>query len=407
MSMLKQQPAPVQLPGQCAGGDREPSRLTGLYLLTNEGVLCRFDAAGDPLPDEALTRELGFRLQAVLHQYRVGAVEGLALGLIVETEPDESWNTDTLIVRHREAGDRLAGGGEPDAAATEQGKQYRATTVYQGMGLLLGPDREYRPGARLCCPVLFQSEVDRGMLCERYGIELALNRGVYEVLDLAAPFSGNNRAPRGLITMVGRMRRALSDGDSCLVQSAAGAPAAAPDPPEAAPLAGVGMDLVPEPLHDACFNEGDAATGWLLEWFSPFNELTDTQRDIIAGYETIRKASGGTRLIEQGSRDDTCIYLVEGSLALTGPDGGTMIVRAGTRRSRLPISVLSPHVYDVTAVTDVSVIAFSQKLVRRIIEISTTYTSVDPRQGGNASTTAISNGAQALYLNRSYHLASK
>lgn len=154
-----------------------------------------------------------------------------------------------------------------------------------------------------------------------------------------------------------------------------------------------------QPADDSCFNDGDPVTGWLLETFSPFNELTDTQRDIIAGYEAIRKAASGTRLIEQGSRDDICIYLVEGALALTAPDGGTMVVKAGTRRSRLPISLLTPHVYGVTAMTNVSVIAFSQQLVRRVIEITTTYTSVDPAEAPEATTTAISNSVQALYLN--------
>lgn len=166
-------------------------------------------------------------------------------------------------------------------------------------------------------------------------------------------------------------------------------------------------DAVLEPLNASCFNDGDAVTGWLLEWFSPFNELTDTQREILAGYETIRKAAGGTQLIEQGSLDDICIYLIEGSLVLEGPDGGTMVIKAGTRRSRLPISVLTPHVYGVNAATDVSVIAFSQKLVRRIIEISTTYTSTGPGRDADASTAAISNGAQALYLNRTYRLMPK
>lgn len=169
----------------------------------------------------------------------------------------------------------------------------------------------------------------------------------------------------------------------------------------------IDTNAVLEPQYDSCFNDGDAVTGWLLEWFSPFNELTDTQREIIAGYETIRKAAGGTRLIEQGSRDDICIYLVEGSLALTGPDGGPMVIKAGTRRSRLPISVLTPHAYGVTAATDVSVIAFSQKLIRRVIEISTTYTSTGPGRDADLSTAAISNGAQALYLNRSYRLRLK
>lgn len=149
---------------------------------------------------------------------------------------------------------------------------------------------------------------------------------------------------------------------------------------------------------ETCFNDGDAVTGWLLEWFSPFNELTDVQRDIIAGYETIHKAGPGECLVKQGTRDDRCLYLVEGRLALEGAAGERMVVQAGTRRSRLPISVLAPHVYNVTAETDVSVVVFSQALLRRIIEVTTTYTSVGSHRDAAAATAAISSSAQEVYL---------
>jgi hypothetical protein len=149
---------------------------------------------------------------------------------------------------------------------------------------------------------------------------------------------------------------------------------------------------------DTCFDDGDLVTGWLLEWFSPFNELTDTQRDIIAGYETIRKIRAGTCLFEDGVDDDSCIYLVEGTLALTAADGETIRVRGGTRRSRLPISALTPHAHTVTAISDASIVVFNHRLIQKITEITRTYTGIDRPRLSESSTQAISNRMQAIYL---------
>lgn len=103
-------------------------------------------------------------------------------------------------------------------------------------------------------------------------------------------------------------------------------------------------------------------------------------------------------MIERGTRDEICIYLVEGTLALTAMDGATMQVSGGTRRSRLPISVLSPNAFDVVAATDVSVIVFNSRLIDKINEITRTYTSVESGSGPKPATADISNGAQAVYL---------
>lgn len=138
-----------------------------------------------------------------------------------------------------------------------------------------------------------------------------------------------------------------------------------------------GMPAAEQAMANTCFNEGDAVTAWMLEWFTPFNELTETQREVIACCEMIRKAEAGTRLIEHGTGDDACVYLVEGVLELATEEGETISVNGGTRRSHLPISVLTPHVYDVTAITDVSIIMCSQRLVHGINEIISTYTGVN------------------------------
>lgn len=405
--MLKQQMASAQSVEEYAGCGEARTCLAGLYLLTGQGTLARFDAAGDLTVDAGLTAGLSFRLQAVLSQYRSGAVEGLSLGLIADTRHDQKRGTGSLIFNDRVVNELLATGGEVDRPLTTHERRSRTRTVCQGLRLLLNRNRPQQARVPGYCPVLFVPEADCETLRERYGVDVAVNRALFEVLDLSSPFAPNRRLPRELRSMVWNMRRAQLEAGSSqapvtaanepAVEAVSGVEAEASTGAEPGPRGRARGELAPP---DSCFNDGDAVTGWLLEWFSPFNELTDMQREIIAGYQTIRKTKNGTCLIEQGTRDDICVYLVEGSLALKGPDGGTMIINAGTRRSRLPISVLVPHVYDVTAVTDASIIVFSQNLVRRIIEIATTYTSVDPLQEPAASTAAISNGAQAAYLNR-------
>jgi len=371
--MLKQQMAPVRLVEDRAGSERGQSCLAGLYLLTDRGALAQIDAGGEPVVDEALSRRLAFRLQAVLDQYRSGALDTLSLGLIVDTDLAEQRSAGTMIFSER----------VPGTLPGEGGQWGRMATVCQAINLLLNATGDGGPPAPQFCPVLFVPEVDDDTLRQRYGADFSLRRHQLDVQDLFALLATSRHNSPELLSLAEDMRRE---------QGAVPAPARDNADPVPDPIARYCADLMANPPHDSCFDEGDAVTVWLLEWFSPFNELTDTQREIIAGYETIRKASSGTRLIERRSRDDICIYLVEGSLLLEGADGGSMTVKAGTRRSRLPISVLTPHAYEVTALTDASYIAFSQQLVRRVIEIATTYTSVDP------GTAAISNGVQSLYL---------
>lgn len=401
MNMLKQRMAPAQALGECSEADRGRSCLAGLYLLTNDGVLARFDAAGELSVDTEFTETLSFRLRAVLDQYRSGALEALSLGLIADTEFERQWQIGTLVFSDRALNELFETGRAPDMPLTAYEQRNKSKTVYQGMELLLNKTRPLQPLVPTFCPVLVVPNVGCDTLRERYGIDMALEPDFYEVLDLSAPFSSHRLLPRELLSMAQNMRRTqrvnVSTGGSGSAFDGPAAPGAQGGPAAARSAA---VDVL-EPAA-SCFNDGDAVTGWLLEWFSPFNELTDMQREIIAGYETVRKVKAGTCLIEKGTLDDACIYLVEGSLELADPDGDTMVIKAGTRRSRLPISVLTPHGYDVSAVTDVSYIQFSQTLVRKVIEIATTYTSVDPLQEPDASTTAISNGVQALYLKPAY-----
>ncbi|MGA8259447.1 MAG: cyclic nucleotide-binding domain-containing protein [Arenicellales bacterium] len=408
MSKFDQTMALALQPDESRGADRRWSCLAGLYLLTGEGKLVRFDRDGELIAEPELSAGLSFRLRAVIDQYRSGAADDMSLALVSVTEFDQGWDAGTMVLGDRLLNESLPVEANGGAAPASRARRNRTRAVYQGMELVLSSLRDGASALPRFCPVLFVPEVNGAALRERYGVDIIDERGVFEVLDLCAAFASNSRLPDELPAMVQHMRHAQADiasasrrrratgsaGDSASGRPARTALAVAAQRSEGSPVteADAGFDI--------CFSEGDAVTGWLLEWFSPFNELTDTQREIIAGYETIRTVASGSRLVEQGSTDDVCIYLVEGILELQALDGPGMRVAGGTRRSRLPISVLTPHVYTVTAVTNASVIVFSQRLIRRITEVTRTYSSVDRLPDVDVSTAAISNGMQAAYLNR-------
>lgn len=121
------------------------------------------------------------------------------------------------------------------------------------------------------------------------------------------------------------------------------------------------------------FNDGDPVTSTLLCRFSPFRELDDSLRRMFDGDLTVSRRPRGASLIHRGSEEDITIYLIEGTLLLEAPDGKEFNLEAGTRRACLPVCMLRPHRYTVTAATDVAVIMPSQRLVSEVTRIVTKY----------------------------------
>lgn len=405
MSLMKQSLAPLQ---QCDEADRaalQPSSLHGLYMLTGDGGLARLDINGRPAMEPDMSVALQDHVAVLLRSYRQSAPGNHNLGLIAGSNTQPGCNDATLIFSDWVLDELFDTGRLPGMPLTLCEQRNKFKSVFQGMEILLHKERSSTASLPHFCPVLVDPRMELDALCERYNVERLEDAPLFEILDLSATDSTTGRARGELMRMVRQMRSAQmpARGDTPAVSdSHDGAKARAPSVSLPAAILALGarsMCSAPlAPVPETCFNSGDPVNGWLLEWFTPFNELTDTQRDIIAGYETIIKAPAGTTLIERGSSDDTCIYLVEGTLALTGMDGSAMRVSGGTRRSRLPISLLSPHAFDVTAVTDVSLIQFNRQLIEKINEITRTYNSVEPGSGPAHSTADISNGAQTAYL---------
>lgn len=387
MNRLKTTMVPSQIGDNPSEYEETPSCLSGLFVLTGEGALARLSNEATAITDPELSGSLSAGANEILDSYRNGAVDGLCLGLIMD--PGQG-DPGTLVFRDDVMNTLFDAGRRTGTPPThyESGNKYK--TVSQGMKVLLDKKKTSEPYFPYFCPALLVPEVDGDTLAARYGVDPVAAGTVYEVIDLSVPFLSTHRPPEELFRMRRDMRR-LYVGNMFESGPDAGVEGRTVSPD-------LGLVEIAATGDEVVYRNGDPVTGWLLEWFSPFNELTETQREIIAGYETIRKADAGTRLINCGAMDDICVYLVEGTLELETEEGETIRVTGGTRRSRLPISVLTPHVYEVTAVTDVSFVVFSQTLVRKINEITRTYTGVHRASSSEASTAAISNGMQSVYL---------
>jgi len=405
MSSMKPTLAPVAEHEKPDSAPRSRSSLQGFYLLCPQAGLSRLDSEARPSPDAGLDGALRNHASALLEDYRRGSLERVNLGIIAGPSVRRHCDNATMIFSDWLLNELFDTGRVPGMPLTLYERRSKFKSVFQGMEILLNKARASDAPCPNYCPVLVEPQSNLVELCERYGVELMEDVPLFEVLDLSAPGGTPVAVTDGLMRMVACMRSAQMSppegvpenfpeaDDTASACAGVSLPAAILDMGERSPCS---LPLASAPA--TCFRDGDPVSGWLLEWFTPFNELTDTQRNIIAGYETIRKAAAGTTLIERGSTDASCIYLIEGTLALAGADGAAMRVSGGTRRSRLPISLLSPHVFDVTAVTDVSVVMFHTKLIEKINEITRTYTSIESRGWPGDSTADISNGAQAVYL---------
>jgi len=128
--------------------------------------------------------------------------------------------------------------------------------------------------------------------------------------------------------------------------------------------------LFDEPDSDTVerFEDGDAVPCEVLSRFSPFDQLPESLQGDIADRLSVSRKPAGTSLIERGSREDLCIYLIHGTLQLEAADGKRVTVKGGTSKARSPLCQLRPHVYNVESVTDVAVVMLSQTLVGDIVQ---------------------------------------
>ncbi|MDZ7840798.1 MAG: cyclic nucleotide-binding domain-containing protein [Gammaproteobacteria bacterium] len=111
-------------------------------------------------------------------------------------------------------------------------------------------------------------------------------------------------------------------------------------------------------------------------WCSPFDAFSDPLRRLVARQQRVTSRPAGTVLVTRGSLEDHSIYLVEGTVRIEAYDGKLFEVAAGTRDAHFPISVLRPHAYTVTAVSNVSVILLDRQTMDELARIVASHGSV-------------------------------
>lgn len=352
--------------------------IEGLYAITADGQIGRYQGDGHFQGDPKLSARFSAKIKALLRQYRSGDADRLALGLVTPSTPDKPWTGASLIFSDGTLRQIFKTSDDSNAPLTSFQRRNKVKSIYQGMELVLETKNPAQPQLPRYCPVLFDPEVSGETLRERYNAGAVDTRKVLEVLDLMIPCSPEEQKDPALADMVLQMTQnkispeARSAPELTLVGDVTG-----DDIPTSFSVANPQdnpWEAVPED-RDSCFNDGDPVTYWLLAGFAPFNELNDLQRQFVARGHVVTKKRAGTTLIERGSRDDTTIYLVEGTLELEAYDGKKISIVGGTRRAHLPISQLRPHAYTVRAATDVSIIVVSQDMVREITRVTTTYKS--------------------------------
>lgn len=369
-------PGPKQLPG-----------IEGFYILTPAGELARYRSDGELALEQGLSESIADKIRLLLKQYRSGD-ESVAMALVVPRVPEQSWRSASMVFSDRGLREFYRTSTDHDAPLTTFQKRNRFKSVFQGMEVVLDAKEATQPPYPRACPVLFVPEMDASALGQRYNLDSVEPSAALEVLDLMALLTPEDRRHSVLTKMVMEMQRTriapeMRSGPELVLAATAGASGKGPAEPDPAKKESPWED-VPE-KRDTCFNAGDPVTYWLLAWFAPFNELNDLQRQFIARGHTITKKPAGTLLIERGSLEDLSIYLVEGTIELEAFDGKTMDIVGGTKQAHLPISQLRPHAYTVRAATDVTVILVSQRMVREVTRITTTYKNrpgIEVTEGG-------------------------
>jgi len=354
--------------------------IEGFYLLTPGGELGRYQADGRFVIEPELSRKLADKTEALLQAYRAGDAR-VCIALVVPRVPEQTWRSASLVFSDAALKEFYRTGSDTDAPLTTFQKRNKTKSVFQGMEAILDAREMTQPPLPSACPVLLAPEVDAGTLSERYGLDTVDAGRALELLDLMAPLPPEGRRDGALTRMVMEMQRTriapeMRSGPDLVLAASSGASTLRPGGgaytrPDEDSQDSPWRD-VPE-KQDTCFNAGDPVTYWLLAWFAPFNELNDLQRQFIARGHTITTKPAGTLLIERGSLEDISIYLIEGTIELEAFDGKTIDIVGGTKHAHLPISQLRPHAYTVRAATDVTVILVSQKMVREVTRMTTTY----------------------------------
>ena len=375
----------------------------GCYLLSPSGVLGRFDALRNFVPDVALSAALAPAIAAARDHAASGASFGPALLGIVHTDHGEHpWRSATLTLDPAVVRRLYPMAGVREGRLTNFQRRNRHKSFFRGLELLLDFGDPSRPGRPPYVPAL----VYRGRTLADYGVESVLPeaaaRPALELINLAADPAGGAGWEQALMEMNGRMRRSVIRSDVRLhpnlvlmesrrnvAPAAEPAPAdpygdragklpVAPERPRGAALAMRSYDAI---FAEYCAPETRALLGrWMpasgetevtagrgLEWFDRFAATAAEVLEEIAAVSPRFSAPAGKMLLDRGTEDRWNLYLLSGTLELVAGDGQIRLVEAGSPSARRPVAFLKPRLFQVAARTAVEFLWLYEPLVDEML----------------------------------------
>lgn len=104
-----------------------------------------------------------------------------------------------------------------------------------------------------------------------------------------------------------------------------------------------------------------------LEFFAPFQQLTENQLILLASHSDLRLANKGEALVHDGDGDDNAFFLLRGKVKLSDKDGNKKVVEGGTPESQIPLTRLQEKEIDSTCLTSVKYVVISVDSIKTLL----------------------------------------
>lgn len=362
-------------------GVATPIKLTGLYLLTDDGGLGALDDDNALVLDDALSGAFLLHNRRFLETYATEPSAGLRLAVLYRAPQARAWGADTLLLEENVVRDLYPIAGRGGGALTTFQQKNREKSIYRGMELLLDYRKESEPRAPIYCPVLY----DRRTLLGQYPMlvgdapSAAMQQlPVIEVLNLVGTIPIGRRDVAAVHTLIQTlksrlirkdMRRSLLSiaervnptvvpdavgggyaadhrAERDLSLPAGGGPwAGAIAPPSASASPAQMARWLKQPL-----GKPDAT---LLQSFAQLRDMSAEVLNALAGQLLIHAAPAGVQLLNRDTNDEWNMYLIDGTVSLDPADGARVFIDGGSDKAKTPIASLKPRKYTVATVTPI------------------------------------------------------
>jgi hypothetical protein len=380
-------------------------------MLGPQGELGRITDTQTFVPDADLSRSFGNYAAGYLRAYTANPDDHrFRIGVIYQSQNAKQWGTETFI--YSDAVVRtlypVSGAGQHALTVFQQKKQ--ENSVHYGTGTLLEYVLKDTPNVPIFIPILF----DRGTRLADYRESLRdivakeqLETPVIEVLNLVGPVSAARQNIEAfmalkellLTTLVKKdMRKSL---EARLVEGMRTEGHSAPSP-AIAPSFAQTSTFAPKPATPATpaarittptLNSDTGSKQWYatelddptcrklesylrqpreyadpdnLRQFIRMRELTIDQQKELAASCPLYAAPQGTTLLEQGTKDQWNLYLLNGQVQLVAGDGEKKIISAETPNASSAIASLKPRKFTVTATTSVRFLLIHENIITEV-----------------------------------------